>query len=168
MTRWRPWSAFVVSVLGVALATYLTYTHYATATGAPSVCPLGGVGGNSVVNCQLVLTSGWSSIFGLPVALFGAVFFLFMTVINLPMMWRSTSMWLARIRLYAAVAGMAMVLYLVGVELLALHHICIYCTGVHLLQFALFMLVITGWNDTGWAAAQWADEDERSALRLSA
>jgi hypothetical protein len=26
------------------------------------------------------------------------------------------------------------------------------------------MLVITGWNDTGWAASQWAEqgEDERS------
>ena len=36
MTRWRPITATVVSVLGLAIATYLTYEHYATPTGAPT------------------------------------------------------------------------------------------------------------------------------------
>jgi uncharacterized membrane protein len=93
------------------------------------------------------------------VALYGAVFFLFMVVINVPAMWRSESLLVARLRLAAACLGMVMVLYLVGVELLAVKHICIWCTSVHILQFALFMLVITGWNDTGWAVAGWADEE---------
>jgi hypothetical protein len=52
----------------------------------------------------------------------------------------------------------------VGVELLAVKHICIWCTSVHILQFALFMLVITGWNDTGWAAAQWGDDEPEPEL----
>ncbi|MGD0084374.1 MAG: vitamin K epoxide reductase family protein [Acidimicrobiales bacterium] len=169
MTRWRPIAALVVSVLGLGVATYLTYSHYASPTGAPSVCPLSGVGGSTLIDCGAVLRSGYSDIFGLPVALFGAAFFLLMCVINLPVMWRSASLWLARLRLVASVAGMGMVLYLVGVELLAVHKICIWCTSVHILQFALFMLVITGWYDTGWAASQWADEDEdASRLQISA
>jgi uncharacterized membrane protein len=55
---------------------------------------------------------------------------------------------------------MASVLYLVGVELLVVKHICIWCTCVHILQFALFMLVITGWSDTGWAASQWTEAEQ--------
>lgn len=158
MSRWRPITATIASLLGLAVATFLTYSHYAEPkTGVP-VCIFGSSHGT--IDCAAVLTSGWSTILGLPVALYGAVFFVFMVVINLPAMWRSESLLVARLRLAAACAGMAMVLYLVGVELLAVHKICIWCTSVHILQFALFMLVITGWNDTGWAALQWADVDE--------
>ena len=28
MTRWRPWAALMLSVLGLAVAVYLTYSHY--------------------------------------------------------------------------------------------------------------------------------------------
>jgi uncharacterized membrane protein len=164
MTRWRPRAALIVSVLGLAVAVFLTYEHYTTGSKGVTSCPFGG-GSGGTINCQAVLTSGWSTILGLPVALYGALFFVFMVGINLPAMWRSESLLVARLRLAAACLGMAMVLYLVGVELLAVKHICIWCTGVHILQFALFMLVITGWNDTGWAGAQWADEEpEKEAV----
>jgi uncharacterized membrane protein len=163
MTRWRPLVATLVSLVGLGLATYLTYSHYSNPSEATLGCFLSGKGGGTV-DCQAVLTSRYSSILGLPVALYGAVFFLFMSVINLPALWRSPSLLVARLRLAAAVVGMATVLYLVSVELLAVKHICVWCTGVHILQFTLFMLVITGWNDTGWAASQWVEEgeDERS------
>ena len=147
MTRWRPWAALIVSVLGLAVAVYLTYSHYSAGSKGVNVCPFGG-GSGGTIDCQAVLTSGWSTILGLPVALYGAVFFLFMVVINVPAMWRSESLLVARLRLAAACLGMVMVLYLVGVELLAVKHICIWCTSVHILQFALFMLVITGWKTT--------------------
>jgi uncharacterized membrane protein len=149
----------VLSVLGLAVAVYLTYSHYTAGTSGVNTCPFGG-GKNSTIDCQAVLTSGWSTILGLPVALYGAVFFVFMIFINLPAMWRSESLLVARLRLAAVCAGMLSVIYLVGVELLAVHKICIWCTSVHILEFALFMLVITGWNDTGWAVSQWADAEE--------
>jgi uncharacterized membrane protein len=169
MTRWRPIVGLVVSILGLGVATYLTYSHYTDPSASNLVC-LGGSSGGTI-DCAAVLTSGWSSILGLPVALYGAVFFLFMVGINLPVMWRSPSLLVARLRLAAAVVGMGMVLYLVSVELLAVKHICVWCTSVHILQFALFMIVITGWNDTGWAASQWAEDEQdvgaRSSLSVS-
>jgi uncharacterized membrane protein len=155
MTRWRPVTATIVSLLGLAVATYLTYSHYTNPTEHSLSCPLA----SGAVDCAAVLTSGYSKILGLPVALYGAVFFLFMTVVNLPVMWRSQSLLLARLRLAAAVVGMLTVIYLVGVELLEVHKICIWCTSVHILQFVLFLLVITGWYDTGWAASQWAEDE---------
>jgi len=158
MTRWRPIAALVISVLGLGVATYLTYSHYTAGAKGVNVCLFSG-GSGGTIDCTAVLTSGWSTILGLPVALYGAVFFVFMLAINLPAMWRSESLLVARLRLAAVCAGMVMVVYLVGVELLAVRHICIWCTSVHILQFLLFLLVITGWNDTGWAASQWEDED---------
>jgi uncharacterized membrane protein len=164
MTRWRPLVATLVSVVGLGVATYLTYSHYSNPSATNLGCYLSR-NGTGTVDCAAVLTSKYSSILGLPVALYGAVFFLFMTGINLPVMWRSPSLLVARLRLAAAVTGMATVLYLVSVELLAVKHICIWCTGVHILQFTLFMLVITGWNDTGWVGSQWADEEEDERSR---
>jgi uncharacterized membrane protein len=167
MTRWRPWVALILSVLGLGVAVFLTYSHYANPTENHLFCVGGGATGGAI-DCQAVLTSGYSSILGVPVALFGAIFFVFMCIINLPAAWRSESLLVARARLAAVVVGMVMVIYLVGVELLAVHHICLYCTSIHVVQFALFMLVITGWNDTGWAVSQWAEEDGGTAFRLSA
>lgn len=159
MSRWRPVAATVVSILGLGVSIYLTYSHYTAGAKGVNSCPFGG-GTGGTIDCQAVLTSGWSTILGLPVALYGAAFFVFMVAINLPAMWRAQSLLVARLRLAAACAGMAMVVYLVAVELLAVRHICIWCTSVHFLQFVLFMLVITGWNDTGFAASQWDSDDE--------
>jgi uncharacterized membrane protein len=152
LPRWRPWVAMVVSLGGLGMATWLTEVHYADPGFVGHSCILGGTG-SSIVDCQAVLTSSYSTVFGLPVALYGAVFFAFMAVMNLPAMWRSTSAWIARARLGAAVTGMVAVLYLVGVEALLVKHVCIYCTSVHVLQFVLFLLVVTGWEATGYAAA---------------
>jgi uncharacterized membrane protein len=157
MSRWRPWTALIVSAVGLGVATYLTYSHYSDPSEKSLTCPLHAVSGT--VNCQLVLTSSYSRVFGVPVALYGALFFVFMLVINLPPMWRSANIWIARARLAGAIVGMVTVLYLVAVEFLAVKHICIYCTSVHVLQFALFLLVVTGWNDTGYAASLWNEDD---------
>jgi hypothetical protein len=65
---------------------------------------------------------------------------------------------------------MGFVLYLVGVEFLVVHHMCIYCTGVHILQFALFLLVTTGWYDTGYVALRdggYDDEEPEQAAPVA-
>jgi uncharacterized membrane protein len=157
MTRWRPWVATIASVIGLGVATYLTYSHYTDPHELSLACA--GSSSHGVINCQKVLTSANSEILGIPVALYGAIFFVFMLAINLPVAWRSPSLLVARLRLAAAVVGMGMVIYLVAVEALVVRALCEYCTSVHLMQFILFMLVITGWNDTGYAATLWEDDE---------
>lgn len=49
---------------------------------------------------------------------------------------------LGSMRLAGAVAGMAMVIYLVWAELFALDAICLWRTGVHILTFLLFVAVL--------------------------
>jgi uncharacterized membrane protein len=159
MTRWRPLATTIVSLLGLGLAAFLTWAHYFDQGAITNSCPLGSKGGGGLVNCGLVTSSPESIIFGLPVALYGLVFFVVMTAMCLPRAWRSPSMWLARARVALNVVGIGFVLYLVSVEFLQLHHLCLYCTFVHILQFVLFLLVVTGWEDTGYAQSLWAGEE---------
>ncbi len=58
-------TALVLTLLGVAVASYLTYVHYA---GIEPVCSTGG--------CEVVQTSEWADVYGVPVALLGLVGYL--------------------------------------------------------------------------------------------
>ena len=55
--------AIVLALLGLGVATYLTYVHY---EGIESVCGLGD-------DCEKVQTSEWSDLAGVPVALLGLI-----------------------------------------------------------------------------------------------
>lgn|GEM_PF-486340 len=148
---WRAPTSLLISIVGLGLAAFLTYGHYFDQAAITNTCPGDISGGGGVINCGLVTTSKWSIILGLPVALYGLLYFVFMVAVNLPWGWRTPSVWVARLRLWATALGLVFVVYLVGVEALAVHALCVYCTGVHVLTFALFLVVATGWQDTGWA-----------------
>ena len=146
---WRPAAIGAICLAGVAISIYLLIVHY-----EPSalICSNSGV-----VNCSKVLTSPSSVIFGVPVPIFGLLFFVGMGAICLPFAWRSDAAWLAWGRIAAAVAGIGMVIYLVAQEALVLHTICLWCTAVHVLTFAMFLIIITGWEDTGFAQSRYED-----------
>ena len=137
--RWAPIVTLPLALLGLGLSTYLTYVHYAEPRALS--CPDTGV-----VNCTKVTTSPESMLFGFfPVALAGALFFLFVTALMLPVAWRSTSRLIGQLRLAAAIAGVGMVCYLVYVEAVEVKALCLYCTGVHVIMFALFVAVLAAW-----------------------
>jgi uncharacterized membrane protein len=141
-SRWRPWTAFVVSLGAFGVSFYLTLAHF-DRSAVPLVCSDKGL-----VNCALVTGSQQSMVFGVfPVALLGLIFWTVMLGLNVPPLWRSSWRYIAPLRVAAAVTGMGMVVYLVYVELIQLHAICLYCTAVHALTFVAFMLVVTGWED---------------------
>lgn len=134
--RWAPWATLPLSIAGGAVSAYLTWMHYTAPAGLS--CPDTGV-----VNCTKVTTSAQSMVFAVtPVAVLGVAFFVAMTGLCLPMMWRSPQRWVSILRFAGAVAGAGMVCYLVGVELLAVHAICLWCTAVHGLAVALFVMVL--------------------------
>jgi len=129
------WASLVVSVLGLAVSAYLTFEHYsASKTLACS--------DTGTINCLKVTTSSYSKVVGIPVALLGLLFFVAMTALSLPAVWRSTNPAVRRVRLAAAAVGMMSVLYLVWVELFRVDAICLWCTAVHVLTFTLFALVV--------------------------
>lgn len=137
--RWAAPVTLPLALLGLGLSTYLTYVHYAEPRALS--CPDTGV-----VNCTKVTTSPESMLFGFfPVALAGALFFLVVTALMLPAAWRSASRLIGQLRLAAAIAGVGMVCYLVYVEAVEVKALCLYCTGVHVIMFALFVAVLAAW-----------------------
>jgi uncharacterized membrane protein len=136
VARWAPLSTLSLTVAGLGLSTYLTWEHYST--GTTLSCPDTGV-----VNCLKVTTSEQSMLFGVPVALLGAVFFVAMAALCLPQLWRADNDLVRWLRLGGAFSGIVMVLYLVAVEMLVVRAICLWCTAVHVVTFGLFVAVLT-------------------------
>jgi uncharacterized membrane protein len=128
-------TTLVVSVLGLADSAYLTYEHFTQSTSF--ACPE-----NATVNCVKVTTSPESHVFGIPVAVLGLAFFLFMVAINSPRGWRAPWPAVHWARLGSVVVGIVFVLYLIWAELFKINAICLYCTGVHALTFVLFALIV--------------------------
>jgi uncharacterized membrane protein len=122
-----------LAALGLGLSTYLTVEHY---TGSTTLaCSASGV-----VDCLKVTTSPQSIVFGVPVAVWGLLYFVGMTVLALPSAWRRPS--LHRPRVTAAVAGVAFALYLLYAELFVLDAVCLWCTAVHVVAAALLVAVL--------------------------
>jgi uncharacterized membrane protein len=135
--RWLVITSFVLTLAGLALSIYLTITHYTDQ--ATLFCQQ-----NSVVNCLKVTTSPESVIFGIPVAVLGLVFFVPMVLLNSPWGWRSPLPLLRWLRLAGVALGLVFVVYLVSAELVLIGSICEYCTGVHIVTVALFIVVVIG------------------------
>jgi uncharacterized membrane protein len=148
--------ALLLSLAGLGDATYLTLVHYNTHV--TLVCS-----GNGFINCAKVTSSAESMLFGvIPVAVLGLVFFAAMTVINLPPMWRPLRWWVPWLRLAMVVVGICFVLYLVTAELVIIGSICLWCTGVHVVTLALFIVIMSGLPDL---MAQGFGQGDRASLR---
>jgi uncharacterized membrane protein len=131
---WLPFTTWMLSILGLADAGYQVYTHF-TGTGLLGCSA-------SADSCVLVQSSTYAWIFGIPVAVYGAAFFVFMVAICSPWAWRAAQPRIRQARLAAVVIGIVFVLYLVYREIISLGQICAYCTSVHVITFALFALIV--------------------------
>ena len=140
VVRWSggglAFSTIVVSLLGLADAVYLTYQHFSGATSFV------GCSASGAVNCEAVTTSPESHVFGIPVAVLGLAFFVFMVAINSRWGWKAPWPAVHWARLASVVIGIVFVLYLIWAELFRINAICLYCTGVHIFTFILFALII--------------------------
>jgi len=140
-TAWDPLALTGIAVAGFAIAIYLTATH---ASAVPLVCTI-----NSMVNCASVTHSAYSVIPGtsIPISILGVAWFVASGLLSL-IAWRALSSgtpepgWLRPIHLAWATLALAFVLYLVYVEIVVLHQICEWCTVVHLLIVATFVLAL--------------------------
>jgi uncharacterized membrane protein len=118
---------FIVAVLGFMDATYLTIEHYS------NVIPPCSIG-----SCETVLSSSWATVGGVPVALAGAVYYLFILV--LLMVYRDgKNEKVLRATLVFTVLGMIATIYFVALQLFVLHAICIYCMGSAITSTTLFI-----------------------------
>jgi uncharacterized membrane protein len=138
-----PLATWVLSLYALGASIYLTIAHYDS--NVTLVCSDKGL-----VNCAEVTTSPQSMVFGvLPVAVLGLAYYVFMTALNSPWVWRlqqtgseQISKILRYTRLGAVITGMGFVLYLIYAELIQIKAICLWCTSVHVATFLIFALIV--------------------------
>jgi uncharacterized membrane protein len=175
--QWLRLTTLGLSLIGLGLSIYLTIAHL---VGAHILA----CSNSGLVNCEAVTTSPESELFGvLPVAELGLAFYVFMTVINLPWLWRPEWRWLPargrlgsarlgaiplaawRLRLASVIIGVLFILYLIYTELITLRTICLWCTYVHITTFVLFVFLVAQATFWGSPAKATADKTASRAVR---
>ncbi len=146
--RWsRPIMAGIATV-GAIVTAYLTYTKF---TGNEAACPTKG--------CDIVLSSPYATVFGLPLALFGFLAYASMVVFAIaPLLIKGDRELRSKLEnwtgLLLFLGGTAMIvfsaylMYLLAFEIKA---VCTYCIASALFSATLFILAIVGrdWQDIG-------------------
>jgi uncharacterized membrane protein len=119
----------VLTVLGIALASYLTYIHYA------GIKPLCGTNGGG---CEIVQTSEYSKLAGVPVALIGLLGYI--AILGSLLVPESETSRLATVAF--TVVGFGFSAYLTYRELFSIHHICEYCVSSAVIVTILMVLSV--------------------------
>jgi uncharacterized membrane protein len=145
----------VLTVIGIGLATYLTYIHYA------NVKPLCGRGGGT---CLKVQTSEYSKLAGVPVALIGLIgYILILGTLLAPdeERWRFATVALT-------LGGFGFSAYLTYREVFSLEAICEYCVGSAVLMTILLCLSLWRFLRGDEQPPQPAEPDRPAAERPGA
>lgn len=133
--RWAQFTTLALSLIGLGLSIYLTTTHF-----QPQLLACSSTG---FVDCAKVTTSAQSRILGIPVAILGLANYTVMTALNTPWAWRARARWVHVARFALGVISMCFVLWLIYAELIIIGNICLFCTGVHITTFLLFIVLMT-------------------------
>ena len=135
------WFLLGAAVVGLGISTYLTTLHYA---GVAPICTT-----NGFINCGSVLKSSYSVVPGtsIPVTVPGMIWFIVSGALALVAVLSARRgveepEWLRPTHLIWCVLGLVSVLYFVFAELVKLHELCEWCTGVHILVFLCLLVAI--------------------------
>lgn len=109
-------AAVLLSVVGLAVATYLSVVHY---THTSIAC-------NGIGDCGYVNSSKYAEVAGVPVAVLSALAYASMTMLILVYLFTRTSAAL-QLAWIIGLASFAFSMYLTGIEAWVLEAICVYC-----------------------------------------
>lgn len=125
------WFSAVLGLAGFMDALYLTIEHY---SGGQVTCII-------VTGCDKVLSGPYSEIFGIPIALIGVFYYLFIFSGALFFLFGNSHKFF-RLSLLAASAGFLASLWFVSLQLFIIKSICFYCMISAFCSLTLFLLAI--------------------------
>ena len=123
----------ILSILGIIVSLYLVENHYAPPTKG-ALCDI-----SESISCSLVNTSTFSELFNVPVALLGVLWFLVLIIFSWKALKKDGA--LPTMMLGWGILGILFVIYFVIAEII-LRSICPFCTLVHVIVIAIFILLL--------------------------
>jgi len=136
----------VLSLVGAGIAVYLTAVHYEN---APLICSTHGL-----IDCSRVLASPYSVVPGtsVPITVPGLAWCAvsaILAIVGLRPLRPQVRYRIQQAQSAWSLLGMLTVLYLVYVELVLLHTICAWCTGLHVVILIMFLttIVLVQWSE---------------------
>ena len=111
------WTMSIFAFLGLADSTYLTYNHFAHHKLLCSIVP---------GSCDLVTTSRFATIFGIPTALYGVVFYI-TAIILVFWYWQSNKFLILQYLSVWTIGGFMVSLFLVYLQVFVIGAYCLFC-----------------------------------------
>ena len=125
-----------LSALGLLMSLYLLDNHYAGAAQG-SVCDFG-----ETISCSLVNSSVYSELWGVPVALLGVMWFVFVLLLS----WKAQKKKeLIPLLLGWSIVGLLSIIYFLHAEII-LRALCPFCTTVHVLIVIIFIFLLRAYH----------------------
>lgn len=157
------WALLLLSLIGVGIALYLTAVHYEH---LPLFCSASGL-----VNCERVTSSPYSVLFGttIPITVPGlgwSIISIVLAIVGLRTA-SSPSGIFSRVVLAQfiwSLLGLLTVIYLVYVEIVLLHTLCAWCTGLHVTILAMFLLTLVLLLSSSAGPAELDEDEEHTPL----
>ena len=121
----------VMGIIGIGISGYLTYIHYQN---LGSICFFN-------ANCDAVLTSPYSQIWSVPLALFGLVMYVVITILGfLLLSGRKEWNYVLAMGIYGlALASLLFSIYLYYLEIFEIHAFCTWCIGSSIVVLVIFV-----------------------------
>ena len=127
----------ILSLMGIGIAIYLTAVHYEN---VPLICSSSGL-----VDCARVLSSSYSVVPGttIPISVPGLAWCIVSAGLAIAgLRLQPIPRWLRLAQFALSLSGLLVVLYLVYVEIVRLHTICAWCTGLHVIILVIFLITL--------------------------
>lgn len=119
-------------LIGLGVSAYLTYLHYRQ---VPAVCGTGSV----FSNCESVLHSKYSEIYGIPMALLGVVFYVATLILSGLILFRNKRVFI-ELLFWLELTGVIFSTGLTYLQFFVLRAVCPYCLTSAIVTFLVFGL----------------------------
>ena len=142
------WFVIFLAAAGIGICLYLYSLHVALLLGEIKSGPLCGADGG--LGCQSVASGPYSSMMGLPIASWGALFYSALALLGFGgvIFWRDCGRVYLRWAFCLAVFGFAFDLYLAYTMIFRIQAVCWLCISTYVINFVIILMLVKGvWKE---------------------